>query len=133
MPANAPMPIPCFVCGAAALLADETKTHADFDCPECGRLRVTGRAMFVFTPQAMRTFDRSWLSSKARAIAETRQDGNRRRVDDPWLHHWRLVTLLMADHAISEADAEHRLRRHPDADMTNETVLALVGRDLGPA
>ncbi len=123
--------VACFICDRPARLADERKTHVDFDCPTCGRLRVTGRAMFVFTPQAMRSFDRAWLSSKVLAIGETPHDGNRRLVNDLWLHHWRLITLLMVDYAISEAEAEDRLGRHPDADMTDETVLGLVGRDLG--
>lgn len=125
--------VACFICDQPARLADERKTHVDFDCPACGRLRVSGRAMFVFTPQAMRTFDRAWLSSKVRAIAGTARDGNRRLVTDLWLHHWRLVTLLMVDYAITEAEAEDGLARHPGADTTDESVLALVGRDLGRA
>ena len=117
-------PIACFICGQQALLVDEKPAHADFDCPACGRLRITGRAMFIFTPQAMRAFDRPWLSSKVRAIAETPQHGNRKLVTDLWLHHWRLVTILMVDHGLTEAAAIDHLERHPDADMTDESVLA---------
>jgi len=115
------------------MLADEKPSHADFDCPECGRLRITGRAMFVFPPRAMQTFDRPWLSRKARAIAETPQNGGRKLVNDLWLHHWRLVTLLMVDNGITEAEAQAHLERYPEADTTNESILALVERDLSKA
>lgn len=133
MPATAPIKIACFVCAAAAVLVDEKPSHADFDCPECGRLRITGRAMFVFPPQAMQTFDRPWLSTKARAITEMPQNGGRKLVNDLWLHHWRLVTLLMVDNGITEAEAQAHLERYPNADTTNESILALVARDLAQA
>jgi len=133
LPASPPTPIACFICGGRALLVDEIPAHADFDCPDCGRLRITGRAMFVFPPQAMQTFNRAWLSLKARAITETRRDGYRKQVSDLWLHHWRLITLLMVDYGITEADAEGHLARYPDVDMTSEAILVLVGRDLAKA
>lgn len=113
------------------MLAAERPAYADFDCPACGRLRVTGRAMAVFPTAAMRTFDRTWLSSKACAIAETPQNGQRRLVNELWLHHWRLITLLMVDFGIAEPEAQAHLDRHPDADITDESVLALVARDRG--
>jgi hypothetical protein len=78
----------------------------------------------------MQAFNRPWLSSKAGAIAETPQDGNRKLVNDLWLHHWRLITLLMVDHALTEAEAEALLARHPDADLTSDAVLTRIGRDL---
>lgn len=133
MPAIAPIQVACFICGTQAMLPDEKPSHADFDCPECGRLRVTGRAMFVFPPSAMRAFDRPWLSGKARAITGTPQNGSRKLVNDLWLHHWRLVTLLMVDYGLTEAEAQAHLERYPDADTTNESVLALVGRGVTEA
>jgi hypothetical protein len=125
--------VPCFICGEQAALADEQKTHIDYDCARCGPLRVTGRAFVVFPPRALATFDRPWLSAKVRAVPTTRRNGFRRLVDERWLHHWRLVTLLRADYALSEAEAEAHLARYPDADITNESVLVLVGRDLAAA
>ena len=119
----------CFICGEPATV-EERKSSVDFDCSSCGRLRVTGRALFVFPPQAMRSFDRPWLSSKVRAITETPQDGNRKLVNEYWLHHWRLVTLLMVDHSITEAEAQAELARYPDADPTTEIVLDLIARDI---
>lgn len=118
--------VPCFICGEPAVLDNEKKTHIDYDCQRCGRLRVTGRAFFVFPPRAMQAFDRAMLSDKVRAIAPTPQDNNRRRVDEHWLHHWRLVRIMMVEHAMSETDALAHIARHPDADLSNESLLALL-------
>lgn len=133
MPATAPIQVACFICAAQAMLTDEKPSHADFDCPECGRLRVTGRAMFVFSRPAMQAFDRPWLSVKARAITATPQNGSRKLVNELWLHHWRLVTLLMVENGITEPEAQAHLERYPDADTTNESILARVRRDLSEA
>ncbi len=122
-----PMPrVPCYVCGDPATLADEQKGWFDVDCDRCGRLRVTGRAFVVFPPPAIRAFDRPWLSDKVRAIAPTPQDGHRRRIDELWLHHWRLVHLMKTEHGLSEAAALAHLSAHPDADLRDGSVLALL-------
>ncbi|MCQ8240709.1 hypothetical protein [Rhizosaccharibacter radicis] len=122
--------VPCFICGDAAALAGETPGHIDYDCARCGRLRITGRAFHIFPPKAMATFDRLWLSRKVREIPTTRRNGIRRLVEERWLHHWRLVTLLKADHGLSDAEAEAAIARHPGVDITGEALLALVALDL---
>ncbi len=115
--------VPCFLCGEQAILDSEKKTHIDYDCPRCGRLRVTGRVFFLFPPRALQAFDRALLSERSQAIVPDPANNNRRVVDEGWMHRQRLVRIMMVDHAMSEAEALAHLDRHPDADLSNESVL----------
>ncbi|MCQ8277563.1 hypothetical protein NFI95_03750 [Acetobacteraceae bacterium KSS8] len=119
-----PLPrVPCFVCGEQATLDGEKKTHIDYDCARCGRLRVTGRVFFLFPPRALQAFDRRLLSERARAIPPDPANNNRRVVDEGWMHRQRLVRIMMVDHAMTEADALAHIDRHPGADLSDESLL----------